>query len=128
VEKSTERKPPFESQESPEIVVSQAVVPGSEGIGSDKIAARGDQSSQKDEHGAEVASGPETMTDRGCRLSGDLEIGEGRTGAAVPTYEQIAHRAYELYLERGKKPGSQHEDWLAAERELSEKCRDNRSG
>ena len=42
--------------------------------------------------------------------------------------EQIAHRAYELYLERGKNPGSQHEDWLAAERELSEKARDDRSG
>ena len=35
--------------------------------------------------------------------------------------EEIRHRAYELYLERranGGDAGSQHQDWLAAEREI----------
>lgn len=35
-----------------------------------------------------------------------------------PTAEEIAIRAYEIYLERGDAPGSDIEDWLRAEREL----------
>ena len=37
----------------------------------------------------------------------------------APTREQIALRAYELYLSRGSEPGHESEDWLAAEAELS---------
>ena len=37
-----------------------------------------------------------------------------------PTDEQIRERAYELYLQRGGEPGQEIEDWLAAERELTE--------
>lgn len=36
----------------------------------------------------------------------------------VPTRDQIAQRAYELYERRGGEPGKDVEDWLAAEREL----------
>jgi hypothetical protein len=32
--------------------------------------------------------------------------------------EQIKQRAYELYLQRGRKEGHALEDWLAAEQEL----------
>jgi hypothetical protein len=35
-----------------------------------------------------------------------------------PTYEQIARRAYELFLARGGSHGHHEEDWLQAEREL----------
>jgi len=35
------------------------------------------------------------------------------------THEQIARRAYELYLARGSRPGDALGDWLAAERELA---------
>lgn len=38
----------------------------------------------------------------------------------LPTAEQIERRAYELYLERGREDGHDLEDWLAAERELTE--------
>ena len=38
----------------------------------------------------------------------------------APTHEQIASRAYELYLERGQLPGHEREDWLEAERQLAE--------
>jgi len=31
---------------------------------------------------------------------------------------QIRQRAYELYLERGRTPGQENEDWLRAEREV----------
>jgi hypothetical protein len=35
-----------------------------------------------------------------------------------PTHEDIARRAYELYLERGSVEGHHEEDWLIAEAEL----------
>lgn len=35
-----------------------------------------------------------------------------------PTTEEIALRAYEIYLERGEAPGNDIEDWLQAEQEL----------
>ena len=34
--------------------------------------------------------------------------------------ENIRRRAYEIYLERGGEPGHDLEDWLQAERELTE--------
>ena len=37
-----------------------------------------------------------------------------------PTREEIEVRAYEIYLTRGGKEGSALDDWLAAEKELSE--------
>ena len=36
----------------------------------------------------------------------------------VPTRDQIAQRAYELYERRGGEPGKDVQDWLAAEQEL----------
>ena len=38
----------------------------------------------------------------------------------APTHQQIQARAYELYLARGEVPGHEQEDWLAAERELTD--------
>jgi hypothetical protein len=35
-----------------------------------------------------------------------------------PTHEQIARRAYELYLARGATDGQAEQDWVQAEREL----------
>ena len=40
---------------------------------------------------------------------------------SAPTHEEIARRAYEIYLERGGTPGSELEDWTRAERELARK-------
>ena len=34
--------------------------------------------------------------------------------------EEIRNRAYEIYLQRGGQPGYELEDWLQAERELTE--------
>lgn len=42
-------------------------------------------------------------------------------GQLAPTREEIARRAYEIYLERGGAPGHELEDWTRAERELVEK-------
>jgi hypothetical protein len=43
---------------------------------------------------------------------------DAKAGKPQPSHEAIAHRAYQLYLERGGQPGDQAQDWLAAEREL----------
>ena len=40
------------------------------------------------------------------------------TTTGGPTHDEIAKRAYELYLERGSIEGHHDEDWLLAEAEL----------
>lgn len=37
-----------------------------------------------------------------------------------PTYEEIKHRAYEIYLSQGASDGHDLEDWLQTERDLRE--------
>jgi len=46
---------------------------------------------------------------------------KARPAKTAPTHEEIALRAYEIYLERGGAPGDALEDWTRAERELTEK-------
>ena len=47
---------------------------------------------------------------------------EEREGVLHLTLEQkIRIRAYEIYLQRGGQPGSELEDWLQSERELTSK-------
>lgn len=56
------------------------------------------------------------------------KTGKGSTSAgkkprsvkSAPTHEEIALRAYEIYLERRGAPGNALEDWTRAERELTE--------
>jgi hypothetical protein len=43
-----------------------------------------------------------------------------RAARTNPTTEEIALRAYQIYLERGGTPGNALEDWTRAERELQE--------
>lgn len=38
---------------------------------------------------------------------------------ARPTEQDIAFRAHEIFLKRGATPGSELDDWLQAERELT---------
>jgi hypothetical protein len=42
--------------------------------------------------------------------------------------QQIEHRAYELYLERGGEHGHDRADWLTAENELTELPEQSNSG
>lgn len=41
--------------------------------------------------------------------------------AKAPAHEEIALRAYELYVQRGGAAGRELDDWLQAESELREK-------
>lgn len=43
-----------------------------------------------------------------------------KKAVAPPTYDEIALRAYHIYLERGCTPGDPMQDWLRAEQELAE--------
>ena len=49
------------------------------------------------------------------------------TQKSKPTQDQIAARAYEIYLERGRTPGDPMQDWLRAERELAAPPKKSRS-
>jgi hypothetical protein len=43
-----------------------------------------------------------------------------KTTARAPTQEQISHRAYEIWMARGKSPGGEVADWLQAEKQLTQ--------
>jgi hypothetical protein len=52
-----------------------------------------------------------------------VKAGTGKTktasaAKAAPTYDEIAKRSYEIYLERGGEHGHAEEDWARAEAEL----------
>ncbi len=66
-------------------------------------------------HDATGAPGQEPPTRPAGRKSDTLE---GEEVAPEVTHNQIASRAYEIYLARGGRPGDALGDWLAAEHEL----------
>jgi len=47
-----------------------------------------------------------------------IRFDDARVEMRVPTHEDIAARAYQIYLERGQTHGRALEDWVQAEREL----------
>jgi hypothetical protein len=49
------------------------------------------------------------------------------TPKSRPTQDQIAARAYEIYLQRGATPGDPMQDWLRAEHELNAPAKKPRS-
>jgi hypothetical protein len=55
------------------------------------------------------------------RQSSSPEVKKPRAASIHPTTEQIALRAYQIYLERRGAPGTALDDWTRAERELLEK-------
>ena len=54
---------------------------------------------------------------------------EPRKNVVVPIKleNEIRRRAYELYVQRGSTPGSEAEDWLAAEREVRQRYQKQQS-
>ena len=55
------------------------------------------------------------------RESSPPKARKSQTARTLPTREEIALRAYHIYLERSGAPGNELEDWTRAERELLEK-------
>jgi hypothetical protein len=60
------------------------------------------------------------------RKSSSPPVKKPRAVGVKPTTEEIALRAYQIYLERGGAPGNALEDWTRAERELLEKSSKSR--
>jgi len=46
------------------------------------------------------------------------EVKRNSSPIPIDLESEIRRRAYELYEERGRTPGRDHEDWLVAEREV----------
>ena len=65
------------------------------------------------------APGPETPETE--RPGGEPAAPHGATSPAPPSHEDIARRAYEIYVGRGGGEGHEIDDWLQAERELRQK-------
>jgi Polyketide cyclase / dehydrase and lipid transport/Protein of unknown function (DUF2934) len=68
----------------------------------------------------DLADEPTALADDQLGEQGKEQIEHDKAGVIRPTDEQIARRAYELYVDRGQTPGHELEDWLKAEWELSE--------
>jgi uncharacterized protein YndB with AHSA1/START domain len=108
----------------PKAIVTKAIASGMGEIGSDRIGARGDEPRLSQGHGTVIADTLRPEAIEGSSVEDNLEIDPGSVNVLAPTHEQIARRAYELYLERGEKPGGACEDWLTAENELAKELRD----
>jgi hypothetical protein len=54
------------------------------------------------------------------RVSASPQQKTSSSNGSKPTQDDIALRAYHIYLERGCTPGDPLDDWVRAERELTE--------
>ena len=52
------------------------------------------------------------------RENSSPKMRKSRTASEYPQREEIALRAYHIYLQRGGAPGNELDDWTRAEREL----------
>ena len=59
-----------------------------------------------------------TATKKDAASASAADMAAGGPVGSTPSNEEIARLAYELYLERGGRNGSQLEDWYEAERRL----------
>jgi Polyketide cyclase / dehydrase and lipid transport/Protein of unknown function (DUF2934) len=122
VEEANERTVRAQGREIPrESAVIEEIARGKGGIGTDRIEAEGGESFQAAEHPSELAEEPSGLATELLGAQGKPQFDRAKAGVAAPTQEEIARRAYELYIERGQAPGNEREDWLEAEKELSER-------
>ena len=69
--------------------------------------------------GRKTVKGEKTSAPKAVKAGGSKKATSTVSAAnAAPTHEQIAVRAYELYLARGAEHGHDAEDWAQAESEL----------
>jgi hypothetical protein len=67
--------------------------------------------------GRKTVKGEKTSAPKAVKAGTGTAISSGAAKAA-PTYEEIAKRSYEIFLERGGEHGHAEEDWVRAEAEL----------
>ena len=98
------------------------IAPDKGGIETARIQTERGESFQTRQHPHDLTDEPTPLAADRLGEQGKRQIEHDKAGVIRPTDEQIARRAYELYLHRGQTPGHELEDWLQAERELSENC------
>lgn len=74
--------------------------------------------SAKMDRSATPSSAPEIVPARHQQGNGGPSSEGALASGQAPSPEQIARRAYQMYLDRGGSPGRDQDDWYAAEREL----------
>jgi uncharacterized protein YndB with AHSA1/START domain len=125
VEQPAEQKPSFQDREIPPAAVTTEAIASDIGInGPSPIADEGEEPRLTQKHGTVIADTPGPEAIEGSSVDENVEIDPGSANVLAPTHEQIARRAYELYLERGETPGDERADWLKAEKELSRRAHD----
>jgi uncharacterized protein YndB with AHSA1/START domain len=112
---ATGRVPPRESS------LSEIIEPKKDKIETARMTMEGDDSFPTPEHRSKFADHP---ADKPSPLATERiaaeEVPQFYRSTTAPTRDQIARRAYEIYLARGEAPGNAQSDWLEAEKELSE--------
>ncbi|HLK93887.1 MAG TPA: DUF2934 domain-containing protein [Polyangia bacterium] len=69
--------------------------------------------------GRKTVKGDKTSAPKAVKAGGSKKTDTTASAAkAPPSHEEIARRAYELYLERGGEHGHDAQDWAQAESEL----------
>jgi uncharacterized membrane protein len=119
-ERTVRAQGPEISRTSP---VFQEIAPSTSGIRTNRIE---NKTFQAAEQSNEFADKPSLVATERPGAQGNPQFYRDSAGDAAPTHEQIARRAYELYLERGQEPGNERRDWLEAEKELAERYGDSR--
>jgi hypothetical protein len=100
VEDATGRK--IGAQDIPrEPAVIEEIAPGTGGIEKDRIAAKGGERVQTAEHRTELEDESAPNATERLYAEGNPQISRDSGGAAAPTDEQIARRAYELLYRAG---------------------------
>jgi uncharacterized protein YndB with AHSA1/START domain len=112
---ATGRVPPRESS------LSEIIEPKKDKIETARMTMEGDDSFPTPEHRSKFADHP---ADKPSPLATERiaaeEVPQFYRSTTAPTRDQIARRAYEIYLARGEAPGDAQSDWLEAEKELSQ--------
>ena len=65
-----------------------------------------------------VTTIPENGNGNTAEVTAVAEVKKYAAPIPINLEEEIRRRAYELYQQRGCTPGSDHDDWLVAEREV----------
>ena len=69
--------------------------------------------------GRKTVKGEKTSAPKAVKAGAVKKSASASAAKPVPTKEEIAKRAYELYLARGSEHGHDAEDWAQAESELA---------
>jgi hypothetical protein len=68
--------------------------------------------------GRKTVKGDKTSAPKAVKAGAGKKTKAASTAKAAPTHDEIAKRAYELYLARGSEHGHDEQDWAQAESEL----------